>query len=150
MTRWKIATAVLAVTTVFFALRGGRPGPAAPPEPGAGGAAPASRAATFRQLRIPGHLVGLDEEAILRDLERAGSLQQVQVLCERLGFVGTDRSLDLLRRLARDRRAGVAEAAIATAGHIGTDAATAMLLELLDGTSMRVRGAAVSALGRTG
>jgi HEAT repeat protein len=154
LTRWRIATAVLAVTTGFFALRGRGERPAVPPAPGAGigasGAVAGSRAATLRQLRIPGNLVGLDEDAILRDLARAGSVQQIQVLCERLGFVGTDHSLDLLGKLAHDRRPGVAEAAIAAVGHIGTDSATSLLLQLLDGTGMRVRGAAVAALARTG
>ena len=157
LARWRIATAVLAVTTAFFALRSWSSQRGASPFPGPSGdgpshvaAASASRAATMRQLRIPGHLVGFDEDQILRELEHARSLQQIQVLCERLGFVGTDRSLDLLGKLAHDRRSGVAEAAIGAIGHIGTDEATSALIALLDGTSVRVRGAAVAALGQTG
>jgi HEAT repeat protein len=146
--RWRVATGLLAGSTLFFALRAGPSGGAAP-TPAAQVASQGSRAATLRHLRIPGHLVGLDEDQILRELEGARSVQQIQVLCERLGFVGTDRALDLLGGLARDRRPGAAEAAIAAIGHIGTDQATTALLGLLDRTSMRVRAAAVRALGMT-
>src|SRR5690606_38642913 len=81
---------------------------------------------------------------------RARSAQQIAILCERLGFVGTDRSLDALGALAGDHRGGVPESAIAAIGHIGTDRATSMLLELEGSPVVRVRQAAIAALGRTG
>ena len=95
LARWKIATAGMAGIALFFAVRGGSGGAGmAGLVPGGGGGArpvTGSRALTLRQLRIPAHVVGLDEDAILRDLARARSTQQIAILCERLGFVGTDR-----------------------------------------------------------
>src|SRR5688572_19655279 len=146
--RWKLSTFALAGVSLFLGLRtwGGGDDAAnqneAPPS--------TSRAAGLRQLRIPGHLIGIDERALLRQLRHARNVAHIRLLCERLGFVGTDRAVDALAELAKDPRPGVADAALSAIGHIGTARATTLLLEIAGSPASRYRAAAIAALGRTG
>jgi hypothetical protein len=151
--RWKLATCLLTVVATVLAFDAWhRRGPALPAAR-ASSQRPAragSHAATLRQLRIPAHMVGIDEQALIDELGRTRSTLRIAILCERLGFVGTDRALDVLEALSHDRRSGVPEAAIAALGHIGSDNATSLLLTMSSDGVLRVRGAAIAALGRTG
>ena len=76
------------------------------------------------------------------------SAPQAIAILEKLGQVGSERSVPTLARLVDDRRDGVADAAIAALGGIGGDDAVELLVSLVSDRRLRVRGPAVVALGK--
>src|SRR5258706_520788 len=132
---WKLSTAVLALTTVA--------GVAVPWKHGSTTAVSKDEIARrandlSRPLRVSALAVGLDEDQLLADLEHAGA-PQVIIILDKLREVGSERAVPVIARLVDDRRAGVAEGAIAALGGIGGDDAGELLISLTDDPRLRLR-----------
>lgn len=148
--KWKIATYILAATTVGSLWYGRGPVPGEPStKPAARDAAYENRLSSLSRLRIPASLAGFDEDQLLRDLKGARSVQEIQLLCERLGIFGSDRSLEALEELSRTRPE-VAGVAIVAMGGIGSDNATDRLIRLADSGRSSIMYWAVRGLAKTG
>ena len=131
--KWKIATYMLALTTMG-ALWHGRGETVEAAKAGPASARDASyqkRLSSLSRLRIPAGMVGIDEGQLLRDLRSASSLQEITLICQRLGIFGTDRSIDALEELSR-KRSDAAGVAILAIGGIGSDQATDRLIQLAE------------------
>ncbi len=148
--KWKIATYILAATTAGSLWYGRGPAPSEPSrKPAARDAAYENRLSSLSRLRIPASLAGFDEDQLLRDLKGARSVQEIQLLCERLGIFGSDRSLETLEELSRTRPE-VAGVAIVAMGGIGSDNATDRLIRLADSGRSSIMYWAVRGLAKTG
>ena len=148
--KWKIATYILAATTAG-SLWYGRGGTAGEPstKPAARDASYDKRLTSLTRLRLPASTAGFDEDQLLRDLRAARSIQEIRILCERLGIFGSDRSLEALEELSQTRLDATGVAILAMGG-IGSDNATERLIRLADSGRSSVMYWAVRGLAKTG
>ena len=151
--KWKISTCLFAATTIIVLARSSSH--EAVPDARADIATRTasgshSRAAALRSLRIPARAIGVSERQLIADLKRAKHPRQIAIIAEKMGFVGTDRSVEALSALIDDRRPGVAAAALMAIGHIGTEGATKRLLDMLDTVANNQQHSVIMALAKTG
>ncbi len=148
--KWKIATYILAATTIgsLWYGRGAVPGEPST-KPATRDAAYERRLSSLSRLRIPASLAGFDEAQLLRDLKGARSVQEIRLLCERLGIFGSDRSLEALEELSRTR-SEVTGVAILAMGGIGSDNATERLIRMATSGRSSTMYWAVRGLAKTG
>src|SRR5688500_12075978 len=146
--RYRLATAFFALTTAFAGYQAWND------EPRKGATHPAATAkarkgdvsALRRPLRVNAAAVGLSEHALIDQLLAARTAQQVSIIADKLGMVGTDDAVAALAGLVDDPRPGVPESVIAAIGRIGTTRAVDLLLDLEGDARPRIRGAAVSGM----
>ena len=153
--RYRLATTFFALTTAFAGYHAWHDDPGA----GARGATRSAvtakarkgdMAALRRPLRVNAAAVGLSEHALIDQLLAARTAQQVSIVADKLGLVGTDDAVAALAGLVDDPRPGVPESVIAAIGRIGTTRAVDLLLDLEGDARPRIRSAAVSGMASTG
>jgi HEAT repeat protein len=103
-----------------------------------------------RPLHVDAEAAGIDEDALIDAASSETNPATVVRIVERLGFVGSDRSVPALGALALDPRRSVAWAAIEALGRIGGDSATDELLTLTEHPRRDLRAQSVVALGNAG
>lgn len=145
--RWKLACALLcaiATSATWVAWQRSGRSAAAEPSRASAGALPAKM---FRALRVPAEAVGLSEQDLIDRVLSSHSTREIAILTEKLGAVGTDDAVQMLRGLVDDRRRGIAELIVAMMGAIGTESAVDLLLATTKDQRPSVRSSAVRALG---
>ncbi|MCP4447257.1 MAG: HEAT repeat domain-containing protein [Myxococcales bacterium] len=147
--KWKIATYILAATTAgsLFYGRSKAIKSTSSSSPSVRDTSYQQRLSSLSRLRLPAAMSGIDEPQLLRDLKSARSIQEITLICQRLGIFGTDRALADLEELSTRRRdaAGVALAAM---GGIGSDAATERLIRLAQSGRSNLRSWATKGLAK--
>ncbi len=149
LTRWKLASALLAAVAGYaLFLRG--PSADTPADEAVAAGRDGSLPKQFRRpLRISAELAGISKTELIERLKSAKSLKDVQLLSEKLGMVGDDASIRAVMPMLKDPRHGVPEAILGAIGHIGTEHAVDVLAENTHDDRMTVRFSAIAALGAT-
>ena len=129
LTRWKLATALLAAIAAYaLFLRGDGPSNA----PAA--TVSASRSATAlpdhfrRPIRISPEVAGISKTELVDRMLATRSLKDLTVLAAKLGMIGDDEAIDRVLPLLKDPRRGVPELVLAAIGQIGTEHAVEILV----------------------
>ena len=137
--RYRLATAFFALTTAFAGYQAWSD----EPQKGVTRSSMSAKArkgdvsALRRPLRVNAAAVGLNEHALIDQLLAARTQQQVAVIADKLGMVGTDDAVAALAGLVDDPRPGVPESVIGAIGRIGTTHAAIQRRRLEDNLALR-------------
>lgn len=148
--KWKLATGGLALTTALslygqFGSTSDAPETTTQSRKESGN----SRLASLQRFRLPAGFAGIDEDQLLRDLLSASTPYQVEIICERLGLFGSDRSVDpLATYILKHQRSS--QYALMALGGIGSDSATEKLIGFAGNWQTRDSLRAIEALAKTG
>jgi HEAT repeat protein len=149
LTRWKLACLLLAGLAGYSTFIADRSEPSSPPAvftaKGRGALSPQLR----RPLRISADAAGLSHAELVERALTTRSVRELQQLADKLGAIGTDRTVDQLAPLLSDTRRNVPETVLRIYGQIGTEHAVAALTSYTKDDRLSVRSAAITALGMT-
>ena len=128
LTRWKLATALLAAIAGYGVLIKGddrTPNTPAATVSARSGSLPKQYR---RPLRLSADAAGIDKGELVARLLSAKTVKDVATLAEKLGIVGDDGAIDSVMPLLKDSRRGVPEAILGAFGQIGTEHAVDILV----------------------
>lgn len=151
--RYRLATAFFALTTAIAGYTACREPAAAKPRSSYSAGAKAKKGDVRhlrRPLRVDAAAVGLSERVLIDQLLAARTPQQVAIVADKLGAVGTDDAVAALAGLVDDPRPGVPESAIGAIGRIGSTRAVDLLLDFEGDARPRIRGAAITGMAASG